>query len=318
MIRPRSCNGFWAHDSRAVEVLKAAQNPTSTTNFPAITTTSIWQSLAPASASAQLFSHAMQISLQGVNKVRIPHAASVPQPGFVPEGSAAPLAQFSLAGVDLGPVRKILILTSLTGELENATPEAASAIIGKTLAEAVAQAVDAAVFSSAAADSTRPAGLFAGVVPNVAATGSTDVDAATTDIANLAAEISSAGIDPSGMIIVAAWPQAVRLQMLSGANFKYAIVGTNALPDGTVAAFAPAGVAVGYSGTPEIEVTKEGAVHFEDTTPLPIASGAQGSATVGSPVKSAFQQNLLVVLVRARCAWSALPGAVQIVPSVSW
>lgn len=226
------------------------------------------------------------------------------EPGF---GSSEP-----------APWMQILILTSLTGELESATPEAASQIIGKALADAVATAVDAAVFSSTPADSTRPAGLFAGVVPNVAATGSTDIDAATTDIANLAAEISSAGIDPSGMIIVAAWPQAVRLQMLAGANFKYTVIGSNALPDGTVAAFAPAGIAIGYSGTPEIEVTKEGAVHFEDTTPLPIASGAQGSATVASPVRSAFQQNLLVVRVRARCAWAALPGAVQVTNSTTW
>jgi hypothetical protein len=260
----------------------------------------------------------MKISLHGVNKVRIPHAASVPQPGFIGEGNAAPLAQFSLAGVDLGPAKKILILTSLTGELEGAAPEAASTIIGKALGDAVAKAVDAAVFSATPADSTRPAGLLFGVTPNTAATGSTDIDAATSDIAGLATEISSAGIDPSDMVVVAAWPQAVRLQMLSGANFKYAIIGTNALPDGTVAAFAPAGVAVGYLGTPEIEVTKEGAVHFEDTTPLPISSGPQGGATLASPVRSAFQQDLLVVRVRARCAWAALPGSVALVNSVTW
>ena len=58
-------------------------------------------------------------------------------------------------------------------------------------------------------------------------------------------------------------------------------------------------------------------MHFEDTTPLPI--GTPGSpTTVAAPTRSAFQQDLVVIRVRARCAWAALPGAVQVINSVGW
>ena len=36
-------------------------------------------------------------------------------------------------------------------------------------------------------------------------------------------------------------------------QFDNLIIGTDAVPDGTVIGIAPAGVAVGYSGVPEIE-----------------------------------------------------------------
>ena len=39
---------------------------------------------------------AVQVDLGGVAKVRVPYAATQPQPGFVGEGAAAPLAQFTL------------------------------------------------------------------------------------------------------------------------------------------------------------------------------------------------------------------------------
>ena len=82
-----------------------------------------------------------------------------PQPGFIGEGAAAPVVQFSLAGVDVGPACRILILAAVTGELDRATPETATAIVGRVLAEAVTRAVDSAAFSSNAATAIAPAGL---------------------------------------------------------------------------------------------------------------------------------------------------------------
>ena len=109
--------------------------------------------------------------------------------------------------------------------------------------------------------------------------------------------------------MVANWRQAVKLQGLVGTRFNNLIIGTDALPDRTVIGIAPAGVAVGYSGVPDIETSIEATVHFEDTTPLPIATGTQGSGVLATPTKSAFQQNLIIIKVRCRCAWAAIPGA---------
>lgn len=309
----------WPHDPVAGLLLKAAVSPTSTSSYPSYATTKTLPALAPQSASMKLFAQVTSIDLAGVSTIRIPNVALAPQPGFIGEGAAAPLAQFSLGGVDLGPARKILIQAAVTGELENATPEAASAIIGRELAAAVAKSMDAAVFSNVAASSVRPAGLLFAVTPITATTpGASDLEAAAADLAALAAEIADRGIDPTGMVIVAAWPQAMKLQLLSGANFANAIIGTPALADGTVVGVAPGGVFVGYSGAPEIETSREALAHFEDTTPLPISTGTQGSGVLATPARSAFQTDSLIIKVRARCAWVAVPGAIQLVQSVGW
>jgi hypothetical protein len=55
------------------------------------------------------------------------------------------------------------------------------------------------------------------------------------------------------------------------------------------------GLAVGYVGSVELETSMAGTVHFEDTAPLPISGAA--------PVQSAFQQNFIVLKIRAWSAW---------------
>jgi len=118
-------------------ILRAAQSPTSTNDFPAFDKTGLFQSLAPSSAALQLFERGLKLDLNGVNTIRIPNIATwEPQPIFVPEGGAGPTVQWGLGRTIVGPSRKILIMAATTGELENATPETASAIIGRLLADA--------------------------------------------------------------------------------------------------------------------------------------------------------------------------------------
>jgi len=306
----------WPADREAELILRAAVSPTTTADFPAITTASVLPALAPMSASARLFVRCLQIDLAGISKVRVPYAAVAPQPGFIAEGGSAPVSQFSLAGVEVGPARKILIMAAVTGELEKATRETASTIVGNALANAVAKTVDAAAFDDVAADTTRPAGLLYNVTPLTAAATGTIAEMIAADIAALATAIADADISADDMVVVAAPAQAATLRVLAP-SFANLIIGTTALAAGTVVGIAPAGVAVGYSGAPEIETSKQGLIHSEDTTPLAI--GTAGSPpTVAAPTRSAFQSDLIVIRVRARCAWAALPGAVQFIETVGW
>lgn len=308
----------WPNDTTAQMVLKAASSPIMTGNFWTIVGTNPLAALAPASAAAQLFEQCTQVDLAGVTSVRLPYVAGAPQPGFVGEGSPAPVVQLSIAGVDIGPAKKILILAGLSGELDNAHPATASAMIGKALAEATTKAVDAAAFSNIAGDAVRPPGLLYNVTPLTAATaGGSDLETLASDIATLVNAIVAANLSPEGMVIVASWKQATKLRLLSGPNFKHAIIGTSALADRTIVGIAPAGVGVGYVGTPEIGVSKEAAVHFEDVSPQPISTPGTPN-TVAAPVRSAWQSDVLIVRVRAKCAWDNLPGAVQIISGTNW
>ena len=90
------------------------------------------------------------------------------------------------------------------------------------------------------------------------------------------------------------------------------------IPAGTVIAVAPEAIGSGYGGTPEVEVSKTPAAHFDDTSPQPI--GTPGSPNVvAAPTRSLWQQDMLGIKLRMRCAWASLQrGAVQFMTATKW
>jgi hypothetical protein len=83
-----------------------------------------------------------------------------------------------------------------------------------------------------------------------------------------------------------------------------------ALPDKTVIDAAPIGIFSAFDGPAEIDSSKESVIHFEDATPL--------TGVLGAPSRSAFQTDVTSIRCRARCAWCAYPGAIQIVEGANW
>jgi HK97 family phage major capsid protein len=302
----------WPQDETAMLLLKAATTPTATGSYPTLTTVATLPALAPEAAATRLFARAVGVDLSSVAQVSVPSAAVQPQPGFVAEGAPAPVAQFSLAAITVGPAKKILIMSALTRELANATADTAQAVIGHVLSEATAKSLDAALFSNTAGDDTRPAGLLAGVTPITATAGGGL--AMVTDVGNLAGAIADAGIATDDMVIIAHPGQATKLRLLAGPAFTNAVLGTPQVAAGTVIAVAPDALFVGYSGAPEVDSSIETAIHFEESAPLPIATGGVQAA----PTRSAFQQDLIIIRLRARCAWAAMPGAVQFITGATW
>ena len=58
---------------------------------------------------------------------------------------------------------------------------------------------------------------------------------------------------------------------------------------------------------------------MESTTPLPIASGAQGSGVLATPAKSMFQIDAIAIKIKLRASWAwRTAGAVSWVASVNW
>jgi hypothetical protein len=307
----------WPNDDAAGLILRAAVSPTLTANYPAFASVSVLPNLAPQSAALRLFNASLALDMAGINTVRVPHAVTVPSPVFVPEGAPAPTVQVSLAATDVGPVRKILILAAVSSELENATPETASAVVGRVLSNAATKSLDSVAFGTAAADSAKPAGLLTGITPLAAST-ETGINGVSQDVGAMAGAMAAAGVDPEGMILVAAPQQAVALKLLAGPKFDNQIFGTLALAEGTVAAFAQGAVAAAFDGTPSIEASKEAVVHFEDTTPLAISTPGSPN-TVAAPTRSAFQQDMLIIRVRAKATWGVIaPGGVQVIQNVKW
>ena len=307
----------WPNDGRAQMIVRAAKSPTTTAGFPTYDPVIAFRSLAPSSAALALFQMGLALSLEGASTIRIPSVAGRPvQPVFVSEGSPAPTLQWSFnANTVLGPARKILMLAAVTGELDEATPETASEVIGRVLSDVANRGIDATAFGYADQDTTKPAGLLHGVMPLTAATAG--ADAMADDLGNLVGAIGAAGIDPNGAVFVAGPREATIIKAKVGSRFDNQVLTTIDLPAKSVACFAPAGVFSGYQDPPQIETSIEAAIHFEDTTPTDISTAGTPPA-VAYPTKSAFQTNLIVVRVRANLAWAVATGAAQVIAAVNW
>jgi hypothetical protein len=112
---------------------------------------------------------------------------------FVAEGAALPIKQDVFANTTVGPTRKMALGVALTAELEFSNPETATAVIQTAMREQAGKSLDAAVFSTAAADSTRPAGILNGVTPITASTATPLDQAMFRDIEALVGAIADAG-----------------------------------------------------------------------------------------------------------------------------
>ena len=96
------------------------------------------------------------------------------------------------------------------------------------------------------------------------------------------------------------------------------VIVSEAMADDTLGAIDAAAVATAEGDTFEIMSSTEAVLHT-DTVPLPIATGAQGSAVVASPSTSLFQSDLigLRLIVRASWGWRA-SGKAALVTGVTW
>jgi hypothetical protein len=276
-----------------------------------------FRSLAPGSAALQLFDACEKFDLGGINTIRIPRVAALsPTPVFVGEGAPAPAVQFTTAATTLGPARKIMVLSAVTEELNEASPDTAAAVIGRVLADASNKSIDVTAFDANPATTVRPAGLLNGVAPLTPSANTDLYMAMADDLGNLAAAVGAAGIDPHDLIYVAGPKEATAIRLRGGGgDFTNNVLTTLGLPAKSVAAFAPAAVASGYQDVPTIETSRHASYHMEDTTPAEIVSSP---GTVASPQKSAFQTRVIVIKVRANCAWAVAPGGAQIVNNVTW
>ena len=306
----------WPADVRAALITRGATTPLARSQYPARDVVESFRSLAPGSAALKLFELGLMLDLRGVTTLRIPHVVGLPlQPIFIAEGAPAPAVQWSFAQSTVGPGRKIVLLSAVTSELNDATPETASAVIGRVLADCTNRSIDVAAFGTFGPDDgTTPAGLLYGATPITAA--AAGVLAMAEDLGNLVGAIGSVGIDPTGAVYVCGPREATMIKILAGSTkFDNPILITLGLPAKTVCCFAPAGVASGWHDAPTIETAKESVLHMEQTAPADIVSVG---GTVAAPVKSMFQTDVISIRVRANAAWAAAPGAAQVVQNVNW
>jgi hypothetical protein len=312
----------WPRDDTAAVILKAAvsiSDTTTVTSVPETAVAAFLGGLAPQSAAVRLFERCVRLNFAGVYQYTIPRATTWAAPVFVAEGGPMPILLDVIGNVTVGPTKKMMMGAAVTGELEFYSAESAVAVVKTVMEEQAGRSLDAAVFSTTAGSTLRPAGLLNGVTPFVAVAGG-GLAAIVGDLKDLVGAISAANINTDNIVFVSNPKQAIALRLLASPSFNYLVLGTSALADGTVVALAPDAIASGYNGLPTIDVSKNALAHYEDTTPLAIAPSP---TPITAPLRSAWQANLLNLRLRMNCAWASLSpgtttGAVAFVTSTTW
>jgi hypothetical protein len=209
-------------------------------------------------------------------------------------------------------MKKIVFGVVLSREIQDATPGTASAVIGAVMSAQASRSLDAVVFSNSAATAAAPGGLLNGVVALPASAQPTAVDAATEDVAALAAAIAAANIDASDMVLVASTKQATVLSLM---KVPFKVYSSLALPAGTIVGVAPAALGSSFNA-PLLDTSVQTVVHAEDSTPKEIVSTPGVSA---SPSRSLFQEDLIAVRCRAEATWSVItPGGIAMINATNW
>src|SRR5262249_33962546 len=158
---------------------------------------------------------ALHVDLSGVAAMVVPsRVVDAAQAGaWVRESEAIPVTMLNFAAVTLAP-RKLAVISVFTREMTESSN--VEAVVRQTLTEASGLAIDAAMFSNAPGDDTRPAGLLNGIAPLVPAPAGPN--AMALDLAALvnALAANGAGLAPA---IVAAPAQAFAIKFAAGPHF---------------------------------------------------------------------------------------------------
>lgn len=307
---------------RAAEIVqRGAVAPASTTGWgqqlvgpPAVA--AFLRSLAPVSAAARLLAACSRVELSTEMTATLPRfAAPLKDATFVGEGAPIPVIQGSMESAALGPVRKLAMITGLTGELASYSAENALEVLEIAMRDAAGNSLDAAVFSTAAATALAPAGLLNGVAP-ITASNETGADAMAKDLAALAGAIADAGGGSS--VLYFANPRQETAIRLRSPEFAQSVVPAPRLTPGTVVAIETQGIASAFGGLPEVDIGRVPVIHYEDATPQQI--GTPGSPNlVAAPAVSGYQTMMLALRLILDCAWAKrMKGAVQVINGVSW
>jgi len=267
-------------------------------------------SLAPISAGAKLLEQAPRVTLDGYRQLNIPQrvgAIAPDQVGWVAEGKSIPVLQFALGSRPLGPVKKLAGIAVVTRDI--AESSAAQQVIAQVLRENTAMSLDAALFSTASANTSRPAGILAGVAALTAATGGGEA-AMMADLAALAEAISGA----TASLVFAANPaQANAIRLFRGTTFppEVQVWSSIAIPAGTVIALDPAAFCSGFGSVPD-EISSTVAMLQMNTAP-------PDNPLAGPTTQSLWQVDCIATMLKLRCAWTwRVDNAVAWVQGASW
>ena len=307
-------------DAAANLVLRAAKNPALlgtggwANQLAATAVDDMLVGLAGPSAAAELRRLGLRVDFGNRATTTVPARVVLPTDcgGFVIEGDPIPVKVLTLAaGATLAPtpLAVIVVFSDVLAETSNF-----ERVITQMLSEAVRLKLDAEMFSTTAGSASRPAGLLNGVTPLTAtAAGSECME---KDIAQLVAALNTAGGGASPVFICSP-AQAATLKLRASVKFDYPILASGALANGTIVAVEAGSFVSAFDPVPQLDVSNTTALHLEDTSPAPLATGT--GPTVATPIRSLYQTVCSALKLIMPCSWGMRATShVQVINSVNW
>jgi HK97 family phage major capsid protein len=272
----------------------------------------------------------------GTGVMKIPVRAATPAlaGAWVGEGSAKPVKRASFSTITLSPT-KLAVISTFSEEMAMYGLPSIEGIIRQAMADDTGIALDTYLIDNVAASAgVRPAGLLNGVTPITASAATPATAAMVADLKALVGGITAAGGGGRGPIAVIMNPaQALGLSFAqtSTGDFLFAdpaqaankfgvrFIVSATVPAGRVIAVDAADFATASGDVPRFAVSTEATLHEEDTTPLALGTGAQGSGVLAVPMRSLFQTDAVAIRMSMHVTWAMRRASmVQTIAAVTW
>jgi HK97 family phage major capsid protein len=321
-------------------VLRAAVNPANTTvatwaaELIATDTQPFLDRLLPDSIYLPLAAAGVRYTFGNAGVLKIPVRAATPTlaGNWVAEGAPKPVRRASFTTVSLSPT-KLSVISTFTEEMATYSAQSIEQIIRQAMADDTSIALDTYLIDNVAASAgVRPAGLLNGVTPITASVLTPASAAMVADLKALVGALITAGGGRKVVFIVNP-AQAIAMGVVqtttgdflfgsaqaAAAKFNSSLIVSATCPAGRVIAVDAADFASAAGDAPRFAVSTDATLHEEDTTPLALVTGAQGSGVVASPMRSLFQTDAVAVRMSLYLSWvMRRTGMVQTIASVTW
>jgi hypothetical protein len=291
----------WPFDEDVQLLLRAATVPRDMTNAAALVVIgqAVLPMLAPYSAASKLFSAALSVTLGPEGAIMIPGFSSA-NVSFVADGAPKPVVQPASSSARLDP-HKLAGIAVATDEL--LALASAETLIQSMLAESAGPALDAVVFSTAAATPAAPAGLLHGITPLTASAAPEFFDALAADVAAVIGAIA-----PVAFVMNPAQYFGVLLRTYNSMQNDVIMLGTASLPAGSLVAIALNGL-VSATSPPEFETGTQTMLSMDSVPP----------AWPNGPVMSMFQTASTAIKMVEKVSWAVRsPQAIAVINGVKW
>jgi len=317
--------------------------------IPADTTTSGWASqlvdtsiqdffsaLQPNSVYPALASRGGKFSFGRAGIVSMPTRASTPTiaGSFVAQGAPIPVRQGAFTAITFTP-KKMAVISTFTREIAEHSTPAIEGLIRQAIVEDTAVAIDSVLLDAVAATTTRPAGLKAGVSATTATAGG-GIAAVIGDIRALTGALITGTngnlrspvwiMNPADALAISLLPATAgggefpfKSELAGGTLQGYPIIVSSNVTADTMLLVDAADFVSVTGDSPRFDVSDQATLHMEDTTPLQLATGAQGSGVLATPARSLWQTDTIGVRMLLDMNWGLRrTGVVAWTQTMTW